>query len=288
MTTIRELILAARRQLEQHQIEDAAFNADWLAAMALHTVAGRLPMLWQHPADAGLVENLTALVQRRCAHEPLQYILGEWSFLDFDVNVAPGALIPRPETEEVFLAAARAIESSSFRDSFRFADIGTGTGILGIALARRFSGASGFLADISPVALAVATSNLARFPEIADRVVPIRSDLLSFAGDCQLQVVLSNPPYISSTEIEGLMPEVKSFEPHLALDGGVVGIELIERLIRQAETVLTPGGLLIFEHGHGQRRQLMTLLNDKWQLIEASDDLGGCERYFVLKRSDNR
>ena len=153
----------------------------------------------------------------------MQYILGEWSFLDFDVSVGSGALIPRPETEEVFMAAAKTIENTAFSDSFKFADIGTGTGILGIALARKFAGASGFLVDISSDALQVAASNLHRFPELTSRIELINADLLSAFGIQQLHVILSNPPYVNSADIAHLMPEVSKFEPHLALDGGQSG-----------------------------------------------------------------
>ncbi len=282
--TIRELILGARRELESHQIDDAAFNADCLAASALNVTNGRLPHFWAKPADAGFVDKFAGLVRRRCHHEPLQYIVGEWSFLDFDVQVGPGALIPRPETEEVFLAAVHEISLRPFKDSFRFADVGTGTGILAIAMARRFPGASGTMIDLSEEALALAYHNLNRFPEAFSRVSLLRSDLLSSFGPSSLQVIISNPPYIVSDDIAHLQAEVRQYEPVMALDGGLSGVELIEKLVSQAEKVLVSGGLLVFEHGHGQRQQLMTLLNDSWKLIKAGDDLCGRERFFILER----
>jgi release factor glutamine methyltransferase len=282
--TIRACILDARKRLAQSDIDDAVFNADCMAAAILNVGNSRLPLLWDAPATAEFIGSLESMVQRRCRHEPLQYIIGEWSFLDFDVRVGPGALIPRPETEEVFLAAAGFIAKKAFADSFRFADVGTGTGILGIAMARRFRGAEGFLVDISPDALNIATANLQKFPEFCGRVALVRSDLLqAFAAD-SLHVIVSNPPYIVSEEVLGLQAEVACFEPHLALDGGASGLDLIEKLVDQARSCLKSGGLLVFEHGHGQRQSLMPLFENGWSLISAADDLAGRERYVVLEK----
>ena len=284
LTTIREQIIAARKLLTESRVEDAAFNADCLAAHVLGITNGQLPQLWNQPADDSFVRSFQQLLERRCCSEPLQYLLGEWSFLDFDVRVAPGALIPRPETEEVFMAAAAEIARRPFAANFSFADVGTGTGILAIAMARKFAGASGFMLDVSPAALQIAAANRQRFPEIAARLELRQNDLLSGFAPDSLDVVISNPPYIESAEVPILQAEVSRFEPHLALDGGKDGLELIDRLLKQAISVIKPGGLLIFEHGHGQRQRLNEMLNSHWRVIAAADDLHGCERYFILEK----
>ncbi|MDD3145948.1 MAG: peptide chain release factor N(5)-glutamine methyltransferase [Candidatus Riflebacteria bacterium] len=283
--TLRELILAARLELESHAVEDAAFNADCLAAMLLKVKNSQLHGYWQKPADADFRERFARLIERRCSHEPLQYIVGEWSFLDFDVLVGPGVLIPRPETEDVFMAAVQAISLRPFKDAFRFADVGTGSGILGIAMTRRFNGAIGAMVDLSDTALMIARQNLQRFDEIAPRLSLLRCDLLGAFAPSSLQVVISNPPYIVAGDIAGLQPEVSQYEPIMALNGGPSGIDLIEKLVRQSEQVLARGGLLVFEHGHGQRQQLMQMINSSWSLIKAGNDLGNRERYMILERS---
>ncbi len=282
--TIRELILAGRKRLLQHHIDDASFNADCLAALILGVNNGRLPGFWEKTASPEFAEQFSSLIERRCQHEPLQYLAGEWGFLDFEVRVGPGALIPRPETEEVFMAASREIDKKPFRESFKFADIGTGTGILGLAMARRFKFSEGFLVDISADALAIAGENLRRFPEVADRLALVQGNLLEGFVPHSLQVIVSNPPYITADEVPHLQAEVSRFEPHLALDGGPTGIELIKRLVVQAELVLVRGGLLIFEHGHGQRSELQKLTGDRWLTLQAADDLCGRERFFILER----
>ncbi len=284
LTTIKEQIMAARKLLAGHQIEDAAFNADCLAAHVLGITNGQLPQFWSRPADDSFVGHFQQLLGRRCQNEPLQYLLGEWSFLDFDVRVAPGALIPRPETEEVFMAAAAEIAARPFAPAFSFADVGTGTGILAIAMARKFAGATGFMLDVSPAALQIAAVNLQRFPELAARLELRQNDLLTGFAPDSLDVVISNPPYIESAEVPVLQAEVSRFEPHLALDGGKDGLELIEKLLKQAVPVVKPGGLLVFEHGHGQRQRLNQMLGSGWRVIAAADDLHGCERYFILEK----
>ena len=282
--TVRQLILNARRELAGHQIEDAAFNADCLAARVLGVNNGSLLRFWETPATDQFCREFASLLHRRCQHEPLQYLVGEWGFLDFEVQVGPGALIPRPETEEVFLAAARAIDERPFKTGFRIADIGTGTGILGIAMARRFPGAAGFLVDLSAEALALAQGNLKKFSEIEGRLALLQGDLLSAFADASLHMIISNPPYVVSEDIPNLQPEVSKFEPEMALDGGPHGIELIEQLLVEAWRVLLPGGLLVFEHGHGQRPELLKLTASRWQLLLAGDDLCGRQRYLVLER----
>ena len=282
--TVRQLIIDARRQLAAQQIEDASFNADCLAARVLGISNGSLPRFWETPATEQFRREFASLLHRRCQHEPLQYLVGEWGFLDFEVQVGPGALIPRPETEEVFLAAARAIDDRPYKNSFRFADIGTGTGILGIAMARRFPGATGLLVDLSVAALALAQLNLKKFPGVEGRLVLQRGDLLGAFADASLHVIIANPPYVVSEDIQNLQPEVGRFEPEMALDGGPHGIELIERLLVEAWRVLLPGGLLVFEHGHGQRQELLKLTAGGWQLLQAGDDLCGRQRYLVLER----
>ncbi len=281
--TIREILKEAVAILEASGIEDAKHNANLLVAKLLSTPYTKLPFYWSEKASEELCTELSSMLQRRINKEPLQYILGEWSFLDFDVNVAPGVLIPRPETEEVFLAAVDAIKQSDLPSSFNFADIGTGTGILGIAMATYFPKAVGSLVDISNDALAIAKSNLERYPELAGRTRLVKSDLLEAFSPDSLDVIISNPPYIDSEEVKTLMPEVVNHEPHLALDGGPGGLILIDKLLKQAETVLKPNGLFIFEHGHDQRKEIEKQLSDSWGIIKEGNDFAGNERYFILE-----
>ncbi len=281
--SIKELLNAAVQVLEKANIDDAKQNVNQMASKALNISYTQLPLHWQKPVSDSFINEFDSMINRRLAHEPLQYILGEWCFLDFEVNVGEGALIPRPETEEVFLAAEKAIKANSIRPDLHFADIGTGTGVLGLAMAKYFSESIGYLVDVSDNALEIAKSNLQKYSELKPRLSLIKSDLLEAFKTDSLNVIISNPPYIDSEEVKSLMPEVVDYEPHLALDGGRNGLELIDKLLNQAKTVLKNKGLFIFEHGHGQRDEIKKLLSPCWKIIKEGNDFADKERYFVLQ-----
>jgi len=288
METVKQVMMTARGRLAAAGIDDAAFNVNCMAATILAVDIGQLPLHWQENAGADFVGRLDEMVRRRCAHEPLQYILRSWSFLDMTLVTRPGALIPRPETEEVFMAAAKAVEESisagRIPHNFRFADVGTGTGALGLAMARRFVEAHGLLIDISEAALEVTAENLLVYKDVYKRAGVVRSNLLEAVRPASMHVIISNPPYVNRGDIASLMPEVSEYEPLLALDGGTSGLDLIELLIVQAAEKLLPGGLLIFEHGHGQRAAIKELIDKNWSSWQAGDDLSSRERYFILTR----
>ena len=285
--TIKEFLNDAVKTLEQAGIEDAKFNVNLIASKILRIEHTKLPLYWSETPSDSFISEFQKMLERRLSHEPLQYILGEWCFLDFDINVGEGALIPRPETEEVFLAAVEAIKANSVKTDFKFADVGTGTGILGIAMAKYFLKAIGYLVDISDKALEIANVNLQKYSELNSRLSLIKSDLLEVFKPDSLDVVISNPPYIDTEDIKTLMPEVVEYEPHLALDGGKKGLVIIQKLLKQSEKVLKDNGLLVFEHGHGQRNEIKDLLCSSWKIIKEGNDFAGTERYFVLQLNKN-
>ena len=164
--SIKELLNVAIQILEKANIDDAKQNVNLIASKVFNISYTQLPLHWQKPVSDSFLNDFDSMINRRLAHEPLQYILGEWCFLDFEVNVGEGALIPRPETEEVFLAAEKAIKANSIKPDFYFADIGTGTGVLGLAMARYFQESIGYLVDVSDKALEIAKSNLLKYSEL--------------------------------------------------------------------------------------------------------------------------
>ena len=281
--TIKALLNDAVQALEKAAIEDAKFNVNLIASKILKIEHTKLPLYWSETPSDSFISEFQKMLKRRLKHEPLQYILGEWCFLDFEVNVGKGALIPRPETEEVFLAAKKAIETYISKQDFHFADIGTGTGILGLAMAKYFPKSIGYLVDISDKALEIADSNLKKYSELKSRLTLTKSDLLENFESDSLEVIISNPPYIDSGDIKSLMPEVVDYEPHIALDGGETGLKLINIMLKQASAVLKNNGLLVFEHGHGQRSEIKKLLEPCWKTIKEGNDYAGNERYFILQ-----
>ena len=281
--TIKALLNDAVQTLEQADIEEAKLNVNLIASKILGIEQTKLPFHWSETPSDNFISEFQTMLNRRLKHEPLQYILGEWSFLDFEINTLPGALIPRPETEEVFLAAVNAIKKLSLPPNFNFADVGTGTGILGIAMASYFPESTGKLIDISDEALAIAKSNIERYPELKTRLSLLKSNLLDNISSNSLDVIISNPPYIKSNDITDLMPEVADYEPLLALDGGENGLTIINELLIQAEKVLKNNGLFIFEHGHGQREDLKKIIPACWNIIKEGNDFSNNERFFILQ-----
>ena len=277
------MIRTVRRELEERLrrggVPEPEVNAELLLAKVLRVGLGRLRAIGSEPLPDEARAALEPLVARRLQREPVQYILGSWPFLELELEVGPGVLIPRPETEE-WVDRLCALLRERFGDRpFRFADIGTGTGAIGLAIAARFPAARGLLIDRSPEALAIARRNLDRLPVTA-RLCLVRGDLLEPLVTQGCDLLVSNPPYVARGGLPGLQPEVGLWEPLTALDGGPTGTELPCRLLRQIPRVLAPGGIVAIEHGHGQRAELTAAAPSPLRLLEAGTDLGGRERWL--------
>lgn len=193
-------------------------------------------------------ENYRQLISRAQKEEPVPYIIGHAPFFDFDLHVAPGVLIPRPETEQlVELAAAWARENKTATA----VDVGTGSGCIAIALARFLPDLQVTAVDISPEALAIAQQNGARLAP--GRIQFQQSDLLQ-AIDTPVDLVVANLPYVTSGEWQALADGVKLYEPALALEGGKDGLDLIRQLLQQATTRLRSNGAIFLEIGWQQSK----------------------------------
>lgn len=186
------------------------------------------------------------LLEQRRKGVPLQLITGTAMFMDFAVKIEPGVFIPRPETEEL----CQHIFAELAREPETILELGTGSGIIAIALARRYPGARITATDLSPAALSLATRN-ARDLGVEKRINFKQGDLFNFQGADELRgsvdLLLSNPPYVPTSHIEGLQPEVKDYDPALALDGGEDGFRMVRRILDDAPSYLAPEGLAALE-----------------------------------------
>ncbi len=221
------------------------------------------------------------LLERRSQGEPLQYITGHQEFWGLDVLVTPAVLIPRPETEhavEAALGLARHIASP------RIVDVGTGSGCIALALASELPRAKIAAVDISPAALDVARQNAERLG-FNDGVQFCESDLLEKYLSCRpaFDLVVSNPPYVGESEADKLQIEVREYEPHCALFGGIEGLDVYRRLVPQARQVLKPGGWLVMEIGYSQEERIRALLSE-WDEVRSAQDLQGIPRVIVARR----
>jgi release factor glutamine methyltransferase len=238
--------------------------------------------LLTHP-DAILTAEQAVMYEswlcRRAAHEPIQYILGEQEFFGLTFAVTPDVLVPRPETEHLVEALLARVRHNQ---PLRIADIGTGSGAIAIALAVSLPQAQVTALDISPEALAIASSN-AETHHVAGRICFLKSDLLSAVSGESFDAIVSNPPYVAEVDRESLEPQVREYEPHTALFAGPSGLDIYERLIPQAKEHLKPGGWLLMEIGQGQRDALAQLLAG-WKDVSFVDDLRGIPRVACAQR----
>jgi len=185
------------------------------------------------------------LLDRRLTREPLQYVLGGTPFCELDLLVGPGVLIPRSETETLVDLVFREIRIMDVPPGL-LVDVGTGSGAILLALLRRLPGWTGLGSDLSPAALAWADRNR-RACGSKERAHLLRCDLTAAVRGGSAQVVVSNPPYIATSEMELLQPEIRLHEPWLALDGGGDGLVIARRVVRDARRLLRDGGLLAME-----------------------------------------
>jgi release factor glutamine methyltransferase len=221
--------------------------------------------------------RFAALVARRVAGEPIQYILGEQEFYGLALKVTPAVLIPRPETE---LLVEAVLERLPKDRALRIVDVGTGSGAIAISVARNLALAEVTAIDLSETALSVAQENAA-WHGLSERIRFLHSDLLAaVAGEDRFDAVLSNPPYVPDSDKECLHRQVREFEPEAALFAGADGLDIYRRLIPQAAKVLKRGGLLAMEFGYGQEVALRQLLQG-WEDVEFLNDLQGLARVVL-------
>ena len=253
-------------------------DAELLLAATLGFDRVGLYVNFERPLQAGELAAYRERVRRRAGREPLAYILGQTEFWSLPLKVTPDVLIPRPETE---LLVEEALPRLSGRQ--QVLDVGTGSGALAIALAHERQELTVTAIDISPAALAVAADN-ARSNGVAERIRFVQHDLGQLPPG-PFDLIVANPPYIPSRELATLMPEVRDFEPQLALDGGVDGLDAYRALARQAGAILTAAGWLLVEVGSGQAAAVKELFAGAG-LTEsfAARDLAGIERVVGGKK----
>jgi release factor glutamine methyltransferase len=236
------------------------------------------------PAHAGA--SFAAAVSRRAAGEPLQYIIGNQEFFGLIFRVTNAVLIPRPETEilvEKALQLARGME----RERILFADIGTGSGCIAVALVHSENRASGWACDLSADALLVAGENAYK-NGVAGRVGLVRSDLMEcFSEKPVFDFVLSNPPYVARQDESALPVLVRDHEPEMALFAGETGMDIYCRLVPQAAARLAPGGYLLMEVGYGMSAKVEELIrNSGLSVISVEYDLQSIPRCVIARRGN--
>lgn len=256
-----ELYLDARKALLPTEGE----TAGTVARQLLSAASGKSQEAILADRDLYASEEISArtedYVTRYLAGEPMAYILGRWEFYGLPLTVTRDVLIPRDDTVAVTeLAIKRAL---FLPQNPRILDLCTGSGCIGIAIASKVKDARLTLGDVSPAALKVAKKNvlsLGLTARITCLQVDIHKPAAPFLG--KFDMIVANPPYVTTAEMETLEPSVREFEPHLALDGGADGLDCYRAILENFTPALQPGGIVCFEHGLGQEDAVAALLEE--------------------------
>ena len=283
--TVLEIIQRSTEFLQQKGVESPRLQIEWMLAHVLQMPRLKLYLNFDRALAEPELCRLRDLVRRRAAREPLQHILGTTSFCGLEMKCSRAALIPRPETEILaehgwkFLAALGRPTTAL--------DLGTGTGCIAIALAKQAPAAAVHAVDISPEALALARQN-AEANQLSERITFHLGDgFNALPAGLKFDLIASNPPYIAAAEIATLSPEVRDFDPRLALDGGADGLDFYRRIAREAGAWLQPGGRLMLEFGDGQAGDLEKMFsNEKWIVAEIVADYSPQPRILIARQAD--
>lgn len=276
--TVAAVLAAAIARCEAAGVPEPRADAEVLLAHALGTSRTGLVLAARRPMPADAAARFAALLDRRERREPVSYIVGEREFWSCALAVDRRVLIPRPETELLVETALRLAP-----DARRILDCATGSGAVAVAVARERRDATVVASDVSPDALAVARTNTARHAPV---VTLVCADLLAAWGDGAFDLVVTNPPYVADGDLSGLMPEVRDFEPRLALAAGLDGLDVLRVLLATVARVLRPGGWLVSEIGIGQAATLRALADAlaEWEAPVVVRDGADIDRIFAVRR----
>jgi release factor glutamine methyltransferase len=283
--TVLEAIQKSADFLGKKSVESPRLQTELLLAHLLKLPRMKLYLNFDRvltPAETGALREL---VKRRGQREPLQHITGSTSFCGYEIAVSRHALVPRPETELLAELGWQFLSTLNHQPSTAL-DFGTGTGCIAIALAAKCPNAKTTALDISTDALALAKQNAAQ-NKVAERIEFVQGDGFgALPAGTQFDLIISNPPYIPSAEIETLQPEVRDFDPRGALDGGTDGLDFYRMLAAQAKAFLKPDGKIMLEFGDGQADALKTIFeNEKWIVESVKDDYSQRARILIAKSS---
>ena len=282
--TYGELYRQVRHALEEEEGERAAFTARELLALAAGRDSAAILAMQNLYVPEEVARRYLELAGRILAGEPLAYILGQWSFYGLDLTVTPDVLIPRDDTA----AVVELVLGCPLPPAPRILDLCTGSGCIGLALASQIKSARVTLADLSPSALKIAKKNTVDL-RLTGRVSCLKADATEpasrFLG--QFDVLVSNPPYVTTEEMGKLPRSVRNFEPAIALHGGADGLDFYRAIARNFTGAIKPGGYLALEFGRDQEDGVCWIL-EAWEydILKLRQDAGGITRAVLAQKKE--
>lgn len=273
MSSVAEILRKASAVLQSNGVAEPRREAASLLAFALKKDKTFLIAHSEYELSADEEKTFQDFLRRRANHEPLQYITNVQEFYGLDFTVTKDVLIPRPETELIVENALEIMPENS-----NFCEVGVGSGCISVAILHEQKTARAIGLDVSEKALQVAEKNARRY-EVFDRLQLKISDVFTNLTDETFDLIVSNPPYIPSRDIETLQSEVRDFEPRTALTDGKDGLSIIEKIVLQSPKFLKNNAFLLMEIGFDQADEVKKFFSSQiWQSIEILPDLQGIPR----------
>ncbi|ADQ13865.1 peptide chain release factor N(5)-glutamine methyltransferase [Halanaerobium hydrogeniformans] len=280
---IKELLNKTDNFLAQRGIESSRLDAEVLMAELLDMERINLYVKYDYPLKEKEIKNYREMVKKRAKRIPLAYITGKKEFMSLEFDLSEAVLIPRPDTENLVEEVISYCRENELEKP-QIIDVGCGSGAISVSLGYYLEDARVVGSDISKAALKIARHNLKKF-ELEERVSVVQSDLLRefIKRDiAEIDIVVSNPPYISEKEMAELAPEVKK-EPRTALEAGKKGLDFYKKLIPQAEKVLKKEGMLFLEIGSRQAEAVLDIFDENWSELEIIKDYADHDRIVSAK-----
>jgi release factor glutamine methyltransferase len=288
MITLIDILKKSEEYLAKYGIPDARHNAELLAGNVLGKSRIQLYLEYDKPIGENEIARIRTVLAERKARKPVQYIFGETEFYGLPFGVNPNVLIPRPETELLVEETLKLL--AGIQGNPVVYDVGTGSGCIGICIAKHNEKCFIYASDVCAEALKTASANAGR-NGVSEKMQFLLGQVFkpfADAGIPKADIVVSNPPYILSADIDTLQPEVKNYEPRKALDGGADGLDIIRRLITDFQQNANAGGALIMEIGYKQSGSVSRLIEDSGmlKLLNITKDYQGIDRIISAKLKD--
>lgn len=275
MPNIAEHLKSAAEILRRARISEPRRETASLLAFALQKDKTFLVAHDEYELSSEEAKRFRGFVERRAEREPFQYITGRQEFYGLDFLVTPDVLIPRPETE---IVVENAIEILREKDAPRFCEVGVGSGCIAVSILKNVAAASAVGLDVSGEALQIAAQNAERH-DVGDRLELKISDVFANLTAEKFDLIVSNPPYIARADIENLQPEVRDFEPFVALTDNENGLTIVKKIVEDAPRFLKSEAFLLMEIGFNQADAVRAMFDSRcWETIEILPDLQGIPR----------